>query len=127
MQNEDYSLQLTVLKSGNAHLKSLCKRLQKSLAEVSKLQDLFEINEEKIQNYSLILRNLSNYIQKIETKKNINYQDKIKVLLEEVQSLEQAVNDFSQEALQDPRKTIPYMRTATPNRPQVMKSTINPY
>ena len=68
MQNEDYSLQLTVLKSGNAHLKSLCKRLQKSLAEVSKLQDLFEINEEKIQNYSLILRNLSNYIQKIETK-----------------------------------------------------------
>ena len=46
-------------------------------------------------------------------------------LSKEVQTLEKAIAKFTQDALEDPRKTSPYLRSATPNRQGFSKSFLN--
>ena len=116
MQYEDLRLHLIKLKSTNTQLKDKYQSLKRKQKGIISLQKLSETNEEKIQSYSLTLQRLSNYMQNNQAKQSVNYNEKINRLLREILNLENAAIKFADEAQQDPRKTMPYVRSATPNR-----------
>lgn len=114
MQCEDFCSKLRSIREDNEVLESSYKNLGKILQSTSKLEGIRESNDWKLEKYSLLLRSIGKHIKKNEKNTFENYTDKLFLLCKEVQSLEQSVTNFRQEALQDPRKTMPYLRSATP-------------
>lgn len=116
MQCEDLHSQLTSLKSITSDLNEKHKRLKRSYKSSARLQKVSDQNELKIFKYSQTLQHFSVYMQRTQNQEFLKCHKKIEILLKKIQNLELAATDFSDDAQQDPRKTMPYVRSATPNR-----------
>lgn len=116
MEIEDLRHRFLSLRATNIMLKKQQKVIKKSIDNLPKLEENREKNEALIQDFSLMLQGVAKYMEESENWRKVGYTEKIMSLVKDVQVLEESANEFSQDALQDPRKLIPYMRSATPSR-----------
>ncbi|OMJ82074.1 hypothetical protein SteCoe_17347 [Stentor coeruleus] len=116
MEIEDLRHRFLSLRASNVMLKKQQKIIKKNIETLPKLVENRGKNETLIQEFSLMLQGVAKYIEESENWRKVGYTEKIMNLVKDVQMLEESANEFSQDALQDPRKLIPYMRSATPSR-----------
>jgi uncharacterized protein (DUF2164 family) len=127
MQLEDFQAQRILLHTSNTALKQHHQLLKKTLESCTKLELKREQNEFLINHYTFLLEKLGVYLNKPQTDFDSGMKERIDDLVKELQALEKSITEFTEEATQDPRNVIPFMRSATPNRSTFFKSSLTPY
>lgn len=117
MKYEELLVDFCQIKESNLSLRSTQKKIKKISKLTSELEDQREKNEYFIQNYSLVLKSVSTHMQ---NRENIDFSDRVSEISQKISCLQSSIDDFTKEALEDPRKLIPYIRSATPNKTQNM-------
>jgi hypothetical protein len=117
MNFEDLIVGLGLIKDFNAAVRITQKKLKRINKVMNSLEEQREKNDFLIQNYSIVLKNISKHM---ENRENIDFSKRVAEINVRIQELQGSIEEFTKEALEDPRKLIPYVRSATPNKAQIL-------
>ena len=96
-------------------VKTQHKKLKKIVGLIGSLEEKREQNNFLIQKYSGVLKKAA---KTMENKNSFEFFTKVSEINNTICDLQRSIEDFTHEALEDPRKMIPYIRSASPMRVQ---------
>lgn len=119
MAGEDLYVQLLEASNKCKVAKSQQKKIKKIVSLNSQLEEKREKNDFLIQKYSAVLKKVS---KSLENRENLDFSKKVSEINKAITDLQESIHDFTYEALEDPRKMIPYIRSASPARVQSIQN-----
>lgn len=113
MKCEDLCVQKLVASNHCKVVKNQHKKLKKIMGLIGPLEEKRQQNNFFIQKYSGVLKKAAKIM---ENKNSIDFFTKVSEINNTICGLQRSIEEFTQEALEDPRKMIPYIRSASPMR-----------